>query len=238
MALSGRGGYNAGMPGLVSAREAAAGAVGGQRPLYDRDLWSWTQEQAAALRRRDLGAIDWENVIEEIESLGGEQKRSWRSHCKNVIAHLLKMEHSRARESLNHWRKEILNWRDQMARGLLDNPGMKGEMTSLLAAAWEDGRRKAIRSLVDHEGDQVGATTKALGRRWRARLPQECPYALEDIAGYDPRVKGAAPDDQIWPAAVAHRMNEELGEDYPVVRHAPFRPSAPRIVSRDLGHGR
>ena len=35
--------------------------------LYWRDSYSWALEQADALRRRDFDAVDWENVIEEIE---------------------------------------------------------------------------------------------------------------------------------------------------------------------------
>ncbi len=35
--------------------------------LYDRDFYTWAIHQADALKRRDFNAVDWENVIEEIE---------------------------------------------------------------------------------------------------------------------------------------------------------------------------
>ncbi len=40
--------------------------------LYDQDFVRWTEEQAAALRRAKSSnqALDWENLAEEIESLG------------------------------------------------------------------------------------------------------------------------------------------------------------------------
>ncbi len=46
-----------------------------QPTLYDDDIVTWADEQVAALRalaaRSDLSnAVDWENVIEEIESVG------------------------------------------------------------------------------------------------------------------------------------------------------------------------
>ena len=34
-------------------------------------------EQAAALLRRDLEAVDWENVIEEIEDVGNRHSDAW-----------------------------------------------------------------------------------------------------------------------------------------------------------------
>lgn len=38
----------------------------GAHELYLKDFYAWALEQAAAMRRRDFGAVDWENVIEEI----------------------------------------------------------------------------------------------------------------------------------------------------------------------------
>lgn len=86
-ARSGRIAYNAGMSGPASARELASAAAGGrrERPLYDEDFWSWTQEQAGALLRRDLDAIDWENLIEEIETLGRSEQHASTSYCANVV---------------------------------------------------------------------------------------------------------------------------------------------------------
>ena len=34
--------------------------------LYRRDTYSWAKAQAEALRKRDLDAVDWTNVIEEL----------------------------------------------------------------------------------------------------------------------------------------------------------------------------
>ena len=37
---------------------------------YYRDHFTWSMRQAEALRKRDLDAIDWENVSEKIEDFG------------------------------------------------------------------------------------------------------------------------------------------------------------------------
>jgi hypothetical protein len=41
------------------------------RSLYEADFHRWSQEQARALHERRWADVDWENVAEEIESLGG-----------------------------------------------------------------------------------------------------------------------------------------------------------------------
>ena len=43
--------------------------------LYERDYYTWTQEQARALRDRRTEAVDWTNVAEEIEDLGKSERR-------------------------------------------------------------------------------------------------------------------------------------------------------------------
>ncbi len=206
-------------------RELAAEAAGvpWERRLYDRDFWAWTQEQSGALRRRDFGAIDWDNVIEEVESLGREQKNAWKSCCANVMSHLLKIEHSPAKASIGHWVQEVLDWRWEMHSRLSDNPSLKGDLTGMLEVAWGRGRAKGVEKLAEHAKPAYWAAQKRVVRDLRRRLPQDCPYALEDIAGYDPFDKDAEPDAGVWPAAVARRLNEELGFDYPVRFRGPER---------------
>jgi len=45
--------------------------------LYEHDFFLWTQEQAAGLRRAKASnlPLDWENLAEEIESLGKSDRR-------------------------------------------------------------------------------------------------------------------------------------------------------------------
>ena len=214
--------YNAGMA-APSMKGLAAEATSGQRErrLYDRDFWAWTQEQAGALRRRDLDGVDWGNLIEEVESLGREQKSAWKSYCANVISHLLKIEHSRGAQAIKHWQEEVLDWRDEMHDKLVDNPSLKGELAEMLDVAWGRGRRGAVRKLAERAKPAGWAAGKRILRDLQRRLPQDCPYALEDIAGYDPFDKDAEPDAGVWPAAVARRLNEELGFDYPVRFRGP-----------------
>ena len=78
------------------------------KALYDQDFVRWTEEQAAALRRAKSRfpaatggsnlLLDWENLAEEIESLGKSDRRELRSQITRVLRHLLKLEASPAAE--------------------------------------------------------------------------------------------------------------------------------------------
>ena len=62
--------------------------------LYETDFVAWTREQAAELRRlRDArinSRLDLEQLAEEIEDLGKEQRAAVRSQVQRIIEHLLK----------------------------------------------------------------------------------------------------------------------------------------------------
>ena len=111
-------GYDSGMA-ATSMKELASEAAVDVREsgLYNKDFWSWTQEQAGALRRRDFGAVDWNNVIEEIEALGRSEESAWAFCCTNVVSHLLMIHHSPSSPDLNHWRNEIEDWRARCTAG-------------------------------------------------------------------------------------------------------------------------
>jgi Domain of unknown function DUF29 len=56
--------------------------------LYDHDFHAWTQVMAEALRSGDWSALDVENLVEEIESLG----RRERQELENRLAALKELD--------------------------------------------------------------------------------------------------------------------------------------------------
>jgi hypothetical protein len=105
--------------------------------LYDQDLVLWTEEQARALRVA-AGAgwsapIDWENVAEEIESLGKSERRALASHIGVVIEHLLKLQASSAPEPARGWRDTIRRTRQAIEEVLEESPSLRREVAGLVA---------------------------------------------------------------------------------------------------------
>ena len=88
----------------LAAQVEAGGAQG--LGLYDADPWSWSQQQAEALRRRDLGAIDWDNVIEEIEDVGNRRDDEGMGLALQERRHAPAEDPARPGQpgSVRHWR--------------------------------------------------------------------------------------------------------------------------------------
>ena len=81
-----------------------------QTPLYDRDFHAWTLETAEQLRKQAWNQVEWEAVIEEIESLGKSQERELASRLFQLTLHLLKWAApSSRRQTGRSWATSIRN---------------------------------------------------------------------------------------------------------------------------------
>jgi hypothetical protein len=85
--------------------------------LYDDDIVTWSERQAELLRQhaataRANDAIDWPNIIEEIEDVGRSSLRAVRSHLLQALLHDLKAEAWPASRDVPHWRAEARLHRD------------------------------------------------------------------------------------------------------------------------------
>jgi len=106
------------------------------RELYDRDFVRWTKDQAAALRRaKSAGAnlpLDWENLAEEIESLGKSQRAALRSQLRRILRHQFKLEASPAIEPRPGWEESIRDARVEIDDILKDSPSLRRDVTRLI----------------------------------------------------------------------------------------------------------
>jgi hypothetical protein len=122
--------------------------------LYDQDLVLWSEAQARALRAA-AGAgwnapIDWENVAEEIESLGRSERHALASHIAVVIEHLLKLQVSPAQEPVRGWRDTIRRARGEIERKLEESPSLRREVAGLIARETVRMRALVRANLEDH----------------------------------------------------------------------------------------
>src|SRR4051812_49929331 len=75
--------------------------------LHDRDLYAWTRQQAAALRKlaaeRWSGPLDLENLAGEIDDAGSERRDAVVSQIRRLLVRLLKLEHSPSPQPRRRW---------------------------------------------------------------------------------------------------------------------------------------
>jgi hypothetical protein len=104
------------------------------QPLYERDFYSWTIEQAQALADHNIEQLDWQHLAEELEDLGNRHYDQLSSRFSILTAHLLKWQYQSDQQS-NSWRATIREQRRKIDRLLRRNPGFKSRWQEALADA-------------------------------------------------------------------------------------------------------
>ncbi len=141
---------------------------------YEDDFYAWTQEQARLLReaaRERLNTpIDWENLAEEVESMGRTETRAVESSLIRVLEHLLKLEFSPATDPRAVWKASVAEHRDRVLRDLKASPSLrvKIDRNDLYRSA-----RKVAALGLERDGLRL------------ADLPADCPYDLDSIMAED-----------------------------------------------------
>ena len=143
-------------------------------PTYDTDFYAWTQEQADAIRAKDLARLDIEHLAEEIESLGRSERFAIESQLERLLVHLLKYRYDPAQRPRRGWRLTIRHARREIAKRLGDSPSLRDHPARYLDTAYRHAR-----------SDAPDATGLPL-----TTFPEACPWPLAQVL-----------DEDFWPEA-------------------------------------
>lgn len=136
-------------------------------PKHDEDFYGWAMSEANLLRQRRLGDLDFDNLIEELESMGASERRELVSRLAQLIFHLLKWQLQPDYREFNKrsWEGSIIGQRKQISRLMRDNPSLKSILSQSLTDGYEDAQVFIIKETpIDLK-----------------KMPQECPYTFEQI---------------------------------------------------------
>jgi hypothetical protein len=138
--------------------------------LYEADFYLWTQQQAAALRagagEGSNAPVDWENLAEEIESLGRSQRSRIDSFTRQIMVHLLLLACSPALAPARKWRDEIREFRYRLREVLAVSPSLRRIAREESSEAFGQAMRQVRARLKDYgEFEQARAALES----WSAR---------------------------------------------------------------------
>jgi hypothetical protein len=136
---------------------------------YGTDILTWSERQAALLRRVGAGEkvndqVDWENVIEEIESVGRSELHAVESLLTQALAHMLKAEAWPLSSAVQGWHAEARLFRRQARRRFAPSMRQKIDIPGLYA-------------------DALYALPETIDGVPPLPVPTECPVTLEELLG-------------------------------------------------------
>jgi len=132
--------------------------------LYESDFYGWVQTTVKQLQERDLTNLDWDNLIEEIESLGKQEKRELVNRLIVLLMHLLKWEYQPEKRSKS-WFATIKIQRIEIAKHINNNPSLKPYIDDAIVNAYEIAILEAVK--------ETGLSSKI--------FPDFCPYSWSEI---------------------------------------------------------
>lgn len=115
--------------------------------LYDRDFYLWVQTTVQLLQERRLDRIDFESLIEEVESMGKREKKELKSRLTILIEHLLKLKYWESEKANNArgWRQTVVEQRRQIQYLLEDSPSLKVLLIEIWTECYGNARKDIIR---------------------------------------------------------------------------------------------
>jgi hypothetical protein len=134
---------------------------------YDEDVLEWSEHQARLLRQHAAGqggneSPDWENIIEEVESVGRSQLSAVRSLLVQALLHDLKCQAWPSSREVPHWRAEARGFRDDAAEAFTPSMRQRIDVDELY--------RRALSRLPESLDDQRPVP-----------VPEVCPVTLDEM---------------------------------------------------------
>jgi hypothetical protein len=113
--------------------------------LYDQDYYLWIKTTINQLRTGQFSAVDLENLLEELETMGRNQKRTIKSLLIKLLLHLLKLKYWEQEREQNqgHWKGEIRTFRIQIKDEIKDSPSLKPYILEIFDECYQDARKEA-----------------------------------------------------------------------------------------------
>ena len=109
---------------------------------YERDFVLWIDTQLEILRARKFELLDLDNVIEEFDAMGKNQRHELRSRLETLLVHLLKCQFQPEHKS-GSWVATVHEQRSQIVHLLQASPSLKNTVELFATASYAGAVRRA-----------------------------------------------------------------------------------------------
>jgi hypothetical protein len=122
------------------------------KELHEKDFYQWITENVELIKNKEFDMVDWENVIEELESMGRSELRSVISFMAVILEHLYKWENFKENDGMdNGWVKSINISRIQLEELFDNSPSLKRKTKEEIGLAWKNAVRRLVKWFEDPE---------------------------------------------------------------------------------------
>lgn len=130
------------------------------KTLYDKDFALWIEDIVNKLKERNTANLDWENLIEEIESLGRKDKRELKNWLRTLFEHALKRQYVSLSDCYRGWEGTIIRTQTELIDILEDSPSLRNFFMEIAHECYQDA-------------------VKSIQKEYGSIFPDNCPFWLD-----------------------------------------------------------
>lgn len=140
------------------------------KQLYESDYLEWIYVTTGQLKQRQFDQLDYENLVEELEDLGKEQRNKVDSYLWQLLIHLLLYAYWESEKNYcaKGWSAEIDNFRFELEL-LLKSKTLYNYFLTEIEFIYSKARKQVIKKT------ELPQDT----------FPQSCPFTIDQILDPD-----------------------------------------------------
>ncbi|MEJ5172826.1 MAG: DUF29 domain-containing protein [Hydrogenothermaceae bacterium] len=145
------------------------------KELYEKDYLLWIEENLKFIEEGFYDCVDWDNLKEEIKSMGERHVESCISYLAIILEHLYKIDNYKQftqgglERGGKGWIKSVKNARYRLNLLYKKYPSLKNKAKDRFDEAWEEAKPLIVESLYN-----LGVDIEI------EELPEKCPYSYEE----------------------------------------------------------
>lgn len=136
--------------------------------LYEQDFYLWLQTNINLLKEGKFAEIDLDNLLEEPESMGRNDKNALKSNLRILLMQLLKYKYQSEKRT-NSWIYTIIEHRQRLRDTFKTSPSLSRFFEETFNESYQDARKLAA--------GETGLSIQI--------FPLESPFTIEEVLNLD-----------------------------------------------------
>ncbi|GBF81446.1 DUF29 domain-containing protein [Aphanothece sacrum] len=108
------------------------------KTLYDQDFDLWVQDTVNKLNTRNTEALDWENLIQEVEGLTRKDRRELKHRLITLFEHALKRQYVPLKDCYRGWEVTMRRTQSKLRDILTDSPNLRNYLRDIYHDCYQE----------------------------------------------------------------------------------------------------
>lgn len=105
---------------------------------YDQDFALWVAENIALLKAKNYDAVDWDNLIEELEGLTRSDRWELENRLITLFEQALKRRYLALPDGYRGWEGTLIRTQQKLEQILRDSPSLRNYLVEIMEKCYQN----------------------------------------------------------------------------------------------------